>query len=200
MKSGNLILLIFIVFNISCISKYKDLTLNTKTRLVVPIAYGEYTLGDLFYNVNEPDNLVLNRGVFHQITDTIPFNNSSLFEKIKDADLIFRANNIMPFQVDMVLIPFDTLSNSFIGDELFITIVEAAAYNESSLSLISIVSEQILLLEADQIELLKKSNALLIDAKFIWPYEKVETSIIDDFYELNAFNIKMILNANLNIQ
>ena len=200
MKQRSFVFLFFMVFITSCIGIYQDLALNTRTQLVMPIAFGVYTLGDLFYDIDEPNNLVIETGVFHQITDTIPFNNSLFFSKIENAELTFRVSNIMPFQVDLVITPFDTISNTIVGNELYITIVEATEYNESSLSLYSINSEQILILDADQIEVLKKSNGLLIEAAFIWPYEKVVTSIIDDFFELNAFNIKLILNAKLNMQ
>lgn len=200
MKRKSFVFLFFIVFIVSCIGKYQGLILDTKPQLIMPIAFGQYSLADLFYGIDEPNNLVIETGVFHQITDTIPFNNSLFFSKIENAELIFRVNNIMPFQVDLVITPFDTISNSKVGNELYVTIVEASAYNESSLSLYPIVSEHSLFINADQIEVLKNSNGLLIEAVFIWPYEKVVTSIIDDFFDLDAFNIKLILNAQLNLQ
>lgn len=188
---------IFLFLTTSCISKYQDFTIKTETKLVAPLAFGEYKLGDLFYDLEDADELVLNTGTFFQINDTIPYNNSTFSKKIDSAELKFRANNIMPFQVDLQIIPFDTISKNRTGDALYITIVEAAEYEESVFSLNSVQTEYSLLLNDDLIEIMKQSNGLLIDAVFIWPYEKVLTSIIDDLYEFEAFNLKVILEVNI---
>lgn len=165
--------------------------------MVVPLAFGEYTLGDLFYGIEEPKELNINTGAFFHIVDTIPFQNPALIKNIDVADLIFRANNLMPFQVDLKIIPFDTLSNSSVGDVIYITIVEAAEYNENALSLNPVLSEYTLTLDEGLMETMKLANGLLLDATFIWPYENVVTSIIDNLYEMNAFNIKIIVNVSI---
>lgn len=191
-----LLFFLLIILSFSCINKYRDFEIKSSTELLVPLAFGEYTLGDLFYGIEEPKELNIDTGSFYHIDDTIAFQNPAIMQNIDVNGLTFRSNNLMPFQVDLKIIPFDTLSNSQIGDAIYITIVEAAEYNESALSLDPVLSVYTLTFDENLKERMSRSNALLVDATFVWPYEKVVTSIIDNLYDLYAFNIKIIVNVS----
>lgn len=47
----------------------------------------------------------------------------------------------MPFQVDLVVTPFDTVTSTVTGESLFVTLVEAAWVEFNGLSIQPIISE-----------------------------------------------------------
>lgn len=189
-----------IILFTACQNRFEDIKLKTETEIIVPAAHAVYTLGDLFYGLDDSDStdLSLNNGIFYSLSDTLKLESSSFNFECEELDVIFRTTNIMPFQVDLELFPFDTLTNSITGDRLFVTMVEAAPFNDKELNLSNAVQgDQHLILNSDELNVLQNSNGFLVKASFVWPYEDVSTTIVADFYNFYAFELKVLLHIKI---
>jgi hypothetical protein len=103
----------------------------------------------------------------------------------------------MPFEVNLILSPFDSTNNTSIGEPLFLKVVEAAPANFDQLSLTAVTSEDTLFINAEINEQLKQANSLILDLEFIWPYEKITTEMFDNYSEMFAFSVTVITIINL---
>jgi hypothetical protein len=176
------------------LSKYTDFETKTETEFVVPLAYGAFVLGDLFFDLDEPLEFKLKPGEFHAVSDTIPFTAPSFTPLAEDIRLVFRAGNVLPFRVDLELIPIDTMNFNHTGDVLFSTVVEAAYFDEVNDVIIPVTSEHSLNIGLALQEKLNKTNGLILDLKFVWPHDTVNVSIIDQLF---AFDLKVFVEVDL---
>lgn len=190
------IILITFFFCTACNSSIKEIELNTEAEFGFPFLKGSYQLGDLFQDFEETTSLTIKPGVFHSISDTIPFTSPNLNFIFDSIELIFRTSNVMPFQVDLSLTPFDTISGQIIGEPIYITVVEAAWVEFDGLSLNPVYSENTLTLNKKLTEQLEQSNSLILDLDFIWPYEKITTNMIENYKQMFAFQLLVIMIIN----
>ena len=192
-KRNSILFVIVFGIAVSCISRYNDLDYQTETEIVFPVLRGTYTLGDLFYGFDEVTDITLEPGIFFSFSDTIPFELSLQNNWMKHVELIFRSVNIMPFQVDLVVTPFDSVTSTVTGEPLFVTLVEAAWVESDGLSLQPVNSENTMIIKDIVLNELIFSNSIILDLNFIWPYEKISTTMFDDYSSMYAFQLLMIL-------
>lgn len=197
LKRNSILFVIVTVLSFSCISRYNDIDYQTDTEIVFPFLRGTYTLGDLFYGLEDYGELPLEPGIFFSFSDTIPFELSLHNQLMKHIELIFRSANVMPFQVDLVVTPFDTVTSMVTGEPLYVTLLEAAWVEFDGLSLQPVNSENTLIVNDIVFEELKNSNSIILDLNFIWPYEKITTTMFQDYSNRYAFQLLLILKFNL---
>jgi hypothetical protein len=68
---------------------------------------------------------ILVKGGFFNYSDTLMFSAGSMLEKVKRAEMIFRARNDMPLQINLSVIPFDTIAKAPTGSEIFVKVLDA---------------------------------------------------------------------------
>ena len=175
----------------SCLKKYDDFDIETDTELIIPFVSASYKLSDLFYDLKFPYE-ISNRA-FLSIADTLPVHISSCTGEIEYAEIIFNAFNLMPFQVDLHLVPIDSLSNTAI-DSLEVTMVDAAIYNPPDDFPTPVQSKNSLIIGAEQLEAFQAANRILLDARFMWPYESVR---LDSIQDQVAFDLVVIVDIKL---
>ncbi|MDA3931087.1 MAG: hypothetical protein PF541_19220 [Prolixibacteraceae bacterium] len=191
MKKGLcLILLFFLLY--SCIGRYGDFELETDSEFIAPFAFGSYSLGDLFYEFEDTVNV--STGQFFQLSDTIPLNEISLLDQFNEVEILFQSTNLMPFQVDLDLTPFDSIQGVLNNNSIHLTIVEAATTDNQLSLLIPTYWENTIYVNQDLLNSIRLANSLLIEVTFIWPYESVSVKLND---ELKAFDLAIILKINL---
>lgn len=192
LKKPIILLSLLAFFFSSCITKYSSVELETNIPVTIPFAYGSYTLGDLFYNLD--DTVVVKTGQFYELNDTISVSNeSSMVTRAKNVEIIFRSINYMPFQVDLEVASFDSLTYQT-GNKIQLKLIEAAVINTELEVAIPVNYESSVLLDDKTLAQLKDANSLLIKAKFIWPYESVSAPIID---EMAAFDLDIFIKVEL---
>ncbi|MDA3930289.1 MAG: hypothetical protein PF541_15170 [Prolixibacteraceae bacterium] len=139
--------------------------------------------------------LLLN-GVFFNFTDTIPLDNSNLNELIETAEVIFRANNSIPLQVDLHVFPFDTLTATKTGEELYVTILDAAQIDDFGNVTDTTFSENSLFLSGDALDAISAANSLLLNVAFMSPNNGESPAKLKNEY---GFDLKMILDIKPNL-
>lgn len=184
---GSLIIVLW--GTISCKIQPEELGIKTEAEIVIPFFQGSFTLGNLFYDIEQSNELSLETGVFYTLSSNVPFDlpDGSLFTK--EVELVFNATNLMPFQLDMSITPFDSINNENTAEPIITTLVEAAWVETDGLSIEAVMSENSLVFDQEIFQQLEASNSLLIELYFIWPYESITTSMIDDYYSMYAFRL-----------
>ncbi|MBN2263764.1 MAG: hypothetical protein JW735_12665 [Prolixibacteraceae bacterium] len=197
LKTHKIFLYTLILLLSACVQAKKEIVFDTETQIGFPFLRGSYKLGDLFEDYKNQTSINIDPGVFHSVTDTIPFNKPKISKLFNNIELIFRTTNVMPFEVNLILSPFDSTNNTSIGEPLFLKVVEAAPANFDQLSLTAVTSEDTLFINAEINEQLKQANSLILDLEFIWPYEKITTEMFDNYSEMFAFSVTVITIINL---
>lgn len=181
------VILLAVIFTFfSCIDSISP-KIKTDTKLIIPIAFAEYKIKDLFYDY--PDTAVVEHGVFYSIRDTIPLRTQlNLYDPEKIA-FQFQSVNYLPVHVDLKLTPFDTINRNTLGESFQTRMAESAFYNEQVELLTPVYSDSVLCLSKRD-TLFRLGGGALIQFDFIWPREQVEV-VIDD--EIPAFSLNVIL-------
>ena len=181
----------------ACFPAKKEIVFDTETQIGFPFLRGTYKLGDLFEDYKNQTSISIDPGVFHSVTDTIPYKQPKISKLFNNIELVFRTTNVMPFDVNLILSPFDSTNNTNIGDPLYFTVVEAAPTDFDQLSLNAVTSNDTLFINSELNEQLKQANSLILDLEFIWPYEKITTEMFDNYSEMFAFSVTVITIINL---
>jgi hypothetical protein len=166
--------------------------------------YGSPVRGSLnFVNMNDPFVIgigfkvpVLVKGSFFNFCDTLKITTGHTLDFVKRAVLIFRTKNRIPLQVNLSVTPFDTVSGSVIGNELFVTLLEAAQTDELGNVTALAEAENEMIVEGDNLIHLKNSNSLLIKASFISPENGTKPAKLK--YD-DGFDLKLILDVTTDL-
>ncbi len=136
------------------------------------------------------------KGGFFTYYDTLLFSAGNMLEKVKHAEMIFRARNEMPLQINLAVIPFDTITKTPTGRELFVKVLDAAQTDEFG-NVISVTeSDNKMVVEGQDIENLKKSNSFLIEATLLSPSDGEKPAKLK--YD-NGFDLKIILDVTADL-
>lgn len=175
-----------------------------------------FSVGMIFNPAGRPDNNHLNfvstndifkigmefkvpilvKGGFFNYSDTLTFSSGSLLEKVKRAEMIFRARNYMPLQINLSVTPFDTITKVATGREIFVKVLDAAQTDEFGNVTSETVSENKMIVEGQDIENLRKSNAFLLNATILSPSDGEKPAKLK--YE-NGFDLKIILDVTADL-
>ncbi|MBP7506215.1 MAG: hypothetical protein KA807_00215 [Prolixibacteraceae bacterium] len=151
---------------------------------------------DIFRIGMEFEVPILVKGGFFTFYDTLLFSAANMLEKVKRAEMIFRARNDMPLQINLSVIPFDTLTKTTTGRELFVKVLDAAQTDEFGNVTSETVSENKMVIEGVDIENLKKSNSFLLEATILSPSDGEKPAKLK--YE-NGFDLKIILDVTADL-
>jgi hypothetical protein len=139
---------------------------------------------------------ILVKGVFFNFVDTISFSSGNILDLVKKAKLILRTKNEIPLQVNLSVTQFDSVSGKAIGNELFVTLLEAAKTDEFGNEIAQTDAENELVVEGEALINLKRSNSLLINAAFISPENGEKPAKLKSVY---GFDLKMILDVTTDL-
>lgn len=150
-----------------------------------------------FYDSLEIDLFVeiplLLSGEFFNFSDTIALQASKFDQLIETAEITFQTNNTIPIQIDLTVTPYDSFSKKITGDELFVTILEAAKVDEFGNVLEATHAENRLMIDSKAINSIKIANSLIINALFISPKDGKSPAKLKSEY---GFDLNMILDVN----
>lgn len=136
------------------------------------------------------------KGGFFSYYDTLLFSAGSMLEKVKQAQMIFKARNDMPLQINLTVIPFDTITKAPTGRELFVKVLDAAQTDDFGNVISETISENKMVVEGQDIENLRKSNAFLIEATILSPSDGEKPAKLK--YD-NGFDLKIILDVTADL-
>jgi hypothetical protein len=153
-----------------------------------------------FVNTHDPFEIsigltvpVLIKGFLFNYIDTLVLPNLNILDRIKKAELIFRTINNVPLQVKLTVVPYDTVTHTKLGDDLFVNILDAAKTDDIGNAISPTETENKLILEEKDLNNLKKSNRLIINAAFISPENGTKPAKLKND---DGFDIKIILNVS----
>ena len=196
-RTHKIFLYALIMLLAACFPAKKEIVFDTETQIGFPFLRGSYKLGDLFEDYKNQTSIHIDHGVFYSVSDTIPINKSKISALFNDIELIFKTTNVMPFEGNLVLSPFDSINSTYIGETLYFTVVEAAPTDFDQLSLNPVTFENTLFINSEINEQLKQANSLILDLEFIWPHEEITTEMFDNYSEMFAFSVSVITIINL---
>lgn len=136
------------------------------------------------------------KGSFFNYYDTLFLATGSILKNVKRAEMIFRTKNTMPMQINLTLTPFDTLTNTVIGDEIFARILDAAQTDEFGNVIAETVAENKLIIEGEDLNNLRNSNALLMKASLMSPSDGEKPAKLKF---KDGFDLKIILNVTADL-
>lgn len=171
--------------------KYASFDVQSNAEIIAPFASASYNLSELFYDLKFPYEV--NHGSFFSIHDTIAIQNLTYADNIDEATFIFKAFNIMPFQINLLLVPIDSITNTPV-DSLKVIMLEAASYEPGDDWPSPVKSENSLLIDANFLRAVKSANQLYLDANFSWPYQGVR---VDTLIDQLAFELEVIIDFKL---
>lgn len=188
-RIGVLIIVLLTVISSSCLSRFRDIEINSRAEFEFPMIKGEYDLGDLFYNYDGV--VVVDSGMFFNIIDTINDVSTSYDGLFDSMEIVFLSTNFIPFRIDMEFILLDSLE--FI-ESYSIVLVESAFINEQLQIAMPVRNESSFVLDSTFIRHVDDWNRMVIHAKFIWPHETVAAKFDD---EMKAFDLQVNLVVKL---
>lgn len=136
------------------------------------------------------------KGGFFSYYDTLLFSAGSMLEKVKQAQMIFKARNDMPLQINLTVIPFDTITKAPTGRDLFVKVLDAAQTDDFGNVIAETISENKMVVEGQDIGNLRKSNAFLIEATILSPSDGEKPAKLK--YD-NGFDLKIILDVTADL-
>ncbi|MFA9388611.1 MAG: hypothetical protein ACERKD_02305 [Prolixibacteraceae bacterium] len=158
---------------------------------------------DNFVDLNNPFQIglefkvpILLSGVFFNYTDTIFIANSNLDQLIESAELIFETNNSIPMQIDLSLTPFDTIQGVVTGEELYVTLLDAAEVDEFGNVLNATHARNSMMLSPEALHSIVLSNSLLLHVSFLSPNDGTSPAMLKNEY---GFDVRVVVDANPNL-
>ncbi len=136
------------------------------------------------------------KGSFFDYYDTLMLATGNILKNVKSAEMIFRTRNEMPMQINLILTPFDTLTKTVIGDEIFARILDAALTDDFGNVTAETVAENKLIIEGEDLDNLRKANALLLKASLMSPSDGAKPAKLKF---KDGFDLKIILNVTADL-
>lgn len=185
----SLFIFLILLLNGGCVQKYFDFTLETDAIFQIPFVHGSYLMNDVFEDFDGVASV--NTGKFYEFTDTLAISDSSLFNQVESLEIIFTATNFIPFQVDLMVTFFDSISNTNLK-YYNLTVVEPAILHDQLGISIPTSGSSHFIVDKDLLVTLEEANALIVSAEFIWPYEAISAELEKDW---KAFDLNVILKT-----
>lgn len=178
----------------ACFEKYSDAGIHSAAEWMIPFASGTYSIDELFDLSEEEKVQAAGQGSFYQFRDTLLLKHTMPQLQSDSLGLVIESVNYLPFEIVLIIQPFDTIQHRLSGDSIQFKLARAAAAGDDLWQTVPAGTRNYLLLEGELETWFSEAGALLLTADFIWPHDESFALTISELPDINVLDLQLFFN------